>query len=371
MNKPNKMILTAGPSISKKEINYVLDAIKNGWNEKWSEYLEKFEKAFADYVGVKYAMATSSCTGAMHLTLKAIGLKENDEVIVPEITWVATAAVVTYCGAKPVFADVDPDTWCISQGSIKKNISKRTKAIIPVHNYGNPCDMDEIRKIAKEYNLFILEDAAPSLGAIYKGKKTGSMGDAAAFSLQGAKIATSGEGGMFLTNDKKLYEKVKKLGDHGRSLTKALWNDEIGFKYKMSNIQAALGLAQLERIEDLVAKKRLIFSWYKKNLEDIEGLRLNVEHENTRNIYWMPTIVLDKNFGIARDKLIIKLKENLIDCRPVFYPLSSLPMFQTQEENINAIHLSKNGINLPAGYNRTRKEIDYICFIIKKFLRIK
>ena len=192
MKKREKLILTAGPSITDKEISYVNDAITNGWNENWNKYIVKFEDAFSKYIGIKHAMTTSSCTGAMHLALKALGVKEGDEVLVPEITWVATASVVTYVGAKPVFVDIENDTWCMDPKSVKASITPRTKAIMPVHLYGHPADMDEIIEIANHHNLIILEDAAPSLGAEYKGKKTGSFGNASAFSFQGAKIATTG-----------------------------------------------------------------------------------------------------------------------------------------------------------------------------------
>lgn len=370
MKKREKLILTAGPSITDKEISYVNDAITNGWNENWNKYIVKFEESFAKYIGVKYAMTTSSCTGAMHLALKALGVKEGDEVLVPEITWVATASVVTYVGAKPVFVDVENDTWCMDPKSVKSSITSRTKAIMPVHLYGHPADMDEITEIANHHNLYVLEDAAPSLGAEYKGKKTGSLGNASAFSFQGAKIATTGEGGIFLTDDSDLFKRVVKLGDHGRSLTKALWNDEVGHKYKMSNIQAALGLAQLERIEELVAKKRQIFSWYANHLKEIDGVSLNVERQGYHNIYWMTTMILDKDFGITRDDLITKLKKWNIDSRPVFYPLSHFPMFE-KRQNKNAERLSSRGINLPSGHNLMKDDVEYICEVIKIILEEK
>ena len=368
LKKREKLILTAGPSITKKELDYVSDAVLNGWNEKWDHYLKKFEVEFSRYVGVKHALTTSSCTGAMHLALMSLGISKNDEVIIPDISWVATASSVVYTGAKPIFADIEKDTWCVDPASIRKLITKKTKAIMPVHLYGHPANMDEIGKIAEENNLVIIEDAAPSLGADIKGKKTGSFGIASAFSFQGAKILTTGEGGIFLTNNDELYEKVSKLGDHGRSKTKTLWNDEIGYKYKMSNIQAALGLAQLERINDLVDKKRKIFSWYKERLETIDGLQLNVEKPGCKNIFWMTTIVLQKDFGISRDEIIKKLKEWNVDSRPVFYPLSSLPMFD-DVNNIHAQNLSSNGISLPSGHNLQEDDINYVCEVLKYILK--
>ena len=370
MEKAEKLILTAGPSITEKEIAYVNDAVSNGWNEKWNEYIIKFQEEFSRYIGVKHALATSSCTGAMHLGLKSFGIKENDEVIVPEITWIATASAVTYVNAKPVFVDIEEDTWCINPESIRKAITSKTKAIIPVHLYGHPANMDEIMEISEANNLIIIEDAAPSLGASYKDKKTGSFGDCSAFSFQGAKTATTGEGGILLTNNSEKFQEIEKLGDHGRSFDKKLWNDEIGFKYKMSNIQAALGLAQLERIDELVNKKRQIFSWYKKILGEINGIRMNIEKSGSRNTYWMSTIIVKENVGISREDIIQKLKEWNIDSRPTFYPLSHMPMFDTQH-NKNAENFSKNGINLPSGHNLEEKQVDYICEVLKKIIEGK
>ena len=368
LEKRENLILTAGPSITKNELDYVSDAVLNGWNEKWDYYLKKFEAEFSRYIGVKHAITTSSCTGAMHLALMSLGISKNDEVVIPDISWVATASSVVYTGAKPIFADIEKDTWCIDPTSIRKLISKKTKAIMPVHLYGHPANMDEIVEIAEENDLVIIEDAAPSLGADIKGKKTGSFGIASAFSFQGAKILTTGEGGIFLTDDDELYEKVSKLGDHGRSKTKTLWNDEIGYKYKMSNIQAALGLAQLERINELVDKKRKIFSWYKERLETVDGLQLNVEKSGCKNIFWMTTIVLKKDFSISRDEIIKKLKEWNVDSRPVFYPLSSLPMFDNVN-NIHAQNLSSNGISLPSGHNLQEDDINYVSEVLNHILK--
>ena len=361
--KRDTLILTAGPSITEREENYVLDAVRNGWNTHWGDYLQRFEKAFADYVGVRHAMATSSCTGALHLTLAALGVGPGDEVIVPEITWIATAAAVNYVGAKPVMVDIETDTWCIDPRSVEATINGRTRAIIPVHLYGHPADMDPISALAERHGLFVVEDAAPSLGAMYHGKRTGSLGRAAAFSFQGAKIMVTGEGGMFVTDDTALYERVKKLGDHGRSLTRPLWNDEIGFKYKMSNLQAALGLAQLERIEELVAKKRQIFEWYRTGLEGLP-LTLNAERPGCRNICWMTTLILDDAVAIERDALIRQLREWNVDSRPVFAPMSEMPMFEKRDNPI-AARIGARGINLPSGHTLTRDDIEYICAVIR------
>jgi len=367
MYKPTKTILTAGPSISSLELKYVMDAAKNGWNEEYDKYLVKFADAFAKYIGVKYAWPVSSGTGGLHSALMALDIKKGDEVIVPEISFVASANVVEYVGAKPVFVDVEKDVWTIDPKDVERKITKRTKAIMPVHIYGNVSDMDPINKIAKKHGLKVVEDACPSAGAEYKGKKTGNLSDIAAFSFQGAKIMVTGEGGMLVTNNADLYEKSMYWGNNAKHKTKAFWNDNIGYMYRMSNLLAALGLGQLERNDTFVAKKRRIFTWYEKRLKDIEGISLNVEKKGTKSIYWMSSIVLDKDFGLSRDEVMVKLKEKKIDTRPFFYPMSMFPMWKEQKTP-NAHHVGLNGINLPSGVNLKEEQIEYICNALRSIL---
>jgi len=291
--------------------------------------------------------------------LAALRFKKGDEIIVPEITWVATAAVVTYVGATPVFVDIDRDSWTIDPDSIKKAINKKTRGIIPVHLYGHPANMDEIIKIAKEYNLFILEDAAPSIGAEYKGKKTGGLGNVAAFSFQGAKLLVTGEGGMMVTNDDKIYERASFLANQGRDANIPFFINEIGYKYKMSNIQAALGLAQLERIDELIKKKRQIYEWYKGRLWGAKGIRLSIEKDWAKSIHWMTSIVLEDNLPINREDFRAKLKKRNIDTRPIFPPMSSFPMFKKANNPI-AEFVGRRGINLPTPMTLSKEEADYI-----------
>lgn len=372
MNITNKLILTAGPSITSKEIEYVNDAVLNGWNNHHSDYIRKMEEAFAKYVGVKYAMATSSCTGALHLALLSLGVGPGDEVIVPETTWIATASAVIYVGATPVFADVEADTWVMDPKSVEKLITPKTKVIIPVHLYGHPVDMEPIWELAKKYGIDILEDAAPSIGAEYKGKKTGSLGRAAAFSFQGAKALVTGEGGILVSDDKELIDRARFIGDHGRHPSRALYNIEIGYKYKMSNLQASLGLAQIERAEEMVAKKRQIFKWYQERLQDVNNITLNVERPWARSIFWMSSLIMHDTIKMSRDEFMIKLKERNIDTRPFFYPISSFPMFEgIKVDNPVAYAIPLRGINLPSGHERTEEEIDYICAHIKDILGSK
>lgn len=364
-----RMILTAGPSISEREIQYVMDAVKNGWNERWDNYLKRFEQSFARYVGTEYALATSSCTGAMHLALLALDIKKGDEVIIPDMGWVATASVVKYVGAEPVFADVLSDTWCLDPESVKKAITSKTKAIMPVHLYGHPCEMDELNKIAKDKGIFIVEDAAQAIGSLYKNKKPGSLSDIGCFSFQGAKIMVTGEGGMLVTDSLDLYEKARFFNNHGRDPRGSFLILEIGYKYKMSNLQAALGLAQLERIDKLVEKKRLIYSWYSRYLQDMDGIILNAQKPYVVNNYWMSSIILDKKFKVSRDELMKIFKEKYhIDSRTFYYLISELKPFKKRFKNRVSDYLSKNGINLPSGHNLKEEDVAYISKSIKEIL---
>lgn len=378
-NKGRKMIPVAGPWITQKEVDYVADAAANAWYENANIYNERFERAFAKYIGVKYAVSLPSCTSAIHLALLYYKIGPGDEVIVPDITWIATAAPISYVGATPVFVDIDPKTWCISPESIEARVTRRTKAIIPVDLYGNIPDMDAIYDIASRYNLVIIEDAAEAIGSEYKGRKAGSLGDIGVFSFHGTKTLTTGEGGMLVTNDENAYKRVLFLRDHGRAPgEKMFWNTEVAYKYKMSSLQAALGLAQLERIEELVAKKRLIFSWYKEELKDFEGISLNYEGSDVKNTYWMVTAIIDPSFGITKEKLIYLLREHGIDSRPFFYPLSSLPPYEhldqakvARELNKVSYQISPYGINLPSALNLTREQVKFVCDTLKKILLSK
>lgn len=369
--KPKNTILTAGSWISQKEIKYVFDAVKNGWNWHWADYIHKFERKFAEYIGVKYAIATSGGTGALHLSLATLDIGPGDEVILPEITYWACSDVITLLGAKPVFADVLKDTWCIDPESVKKRITKKTKAIMPVHIYGNPVEMDEILEIAKKYRLYVVEDACPAVGSIYKGKRLGSMGDFGAFSFQGAKIMVTGFGGMLVTNNEKFYKKVLWINNHGEDPQKQFWQTKVGYTFEMSNIQAALGLAQLERIESFVKKKRQIFDWYYQRLRDIDGISLNYERPDTKSNRWMSSIILDKDFGLTRDEVRAELKKRLVDTRPFFYPISVFPLYKTMKrENPVAYHVALNGINLPSGLMLKEEEVDYVARSVRLIFKV-
>jgi perosamine synthetase len=371
-----RKIPVAGPWITEKEIEYVSDAVANAWYGNANVYHERFEKAFAAYVGTSYAIALPSCTSALHLSLLASGVKEGDEVIVPDITWIATSAPIAYVGATPVFVDIARDTWCLSAESFEACITPRTKAVIPVDLYGGMPDMDTILGIARHHKIAVIEDAAEALGAEYRGKRAGSFGNTGVFSFHGSKTVTTGEGGMLVTDDEDLYKRIQVLRDHGRQPgDRMFWNTEVAYKYKMSSMQAALGLAQLERIEELLERKRQQFEWYKQELAGIRGITLNIEPQGTRNVYWMVTIVLDSKLGFNKTQLMERLSQFGMDTRPFFHPLSSIPAYEdseqahlAQQRNKVAYEISPAAINLPSALSLGRDEILSVCTAVKEIL---
>ena len=373
-----EQIPIAGPWITQREIDYVTDAVTHAWYANANIYHERFQKAFADYLGVRFAISLPSCTSAIHLSLLALGVGAGDEVIVPDITWIASAAPITYVGATPVFADIDPKTWCLSAESFEKCITAKTRAVIPVDLYGNMPDMDAIQHVAKRHAVAIIEDAAEAIGSEYKGKKAGSFGDIGVFSFHGSKTLTTGEGGMLVTDREDIYRRVLVLRDHGRKPDDMMfWNTEVAYKYKMSSMQAALGLGQLERVDELIGLKRQIFAWYQDELEKIEGITLNFEAPHTKNTYWMVTVILDSGFGLAKDRLVKGFRERNISARPFFHPLSSLPAYHAtaqarpaRQRNTVSYQISPYGINLPSGLNMTAEKVSYVCKALKEMLPV-
>lgn len=357
------------PSITEKEVAYAADAASTGWGEKCYEYIARFEALFCEHLGVKHAIATSSCTGALHLGLAALGVGPGDEVILGDTNWIASAAPITYLGARPVFVDVLPDTWCLDPARVEAAITPRTKAIIAVHLYGNLCDMDSLLAIGTRHGIPVIEDAAEAIGSQWHHQRAGSMGKFGTFSFHGTKTVTTGEGGMFVTNDSDFFEKVLSLSNHGRAKgqTKQFWPDSIGFKYKMSNIQAAIGCAQLERIDALIAEKRRVFTYYAKKLSGLP-LRLNPEPAGTVNGYWMPTIVVDEGVSFDREALLAAFKDDDIDGRVFFWPLSMLPMFEDQPNHIVGYGLYVRAVNLPSYHDLSESEMDRVISKVRNYL---
>jgi perosamine synthetase len=355
------------PSITELEIRYANDAVTNGWGEKCYEYIHRFEEMFRQHLGVKHAIATSSCTGALHMGLAALGIGPGDEVIMADTNWIATAAPIVHLGAKPVFVDILPDSWCIDPKLAEAAITPKTKAIIAVHLYGNLCDMGALLDIGTRCGIPVIEDAAEAIGSEYHGKRAGSMGAFGSFSFHGTKTLTTGEGGMFVTNDDKLYEHVLTLSNHGRARgqTKQFWPDMVGFKYKMSNIQAAIGCAQIERIEDLVRRKREILFAYKSHLEQTSGMTMNPEPDGTMNGSWMPTVVFDQRLKVTRESMIDAFGRENIDARVFFWPLSKMPMFELDVHNPYASCIPARAINLPSYHDLSSEDIKRVCDVIE------
>ncbi|MFH0730464.1 MAG: DegT/DnrJ/EryC1/StrS family aminotransferase [Pseudomonadota bacterium] len=358
------------PSITELEVKYAVDAATNGWGESCYDYIYRFEDSFKKYLGIKHAIATSSCTGALHMGLNAIGIKPGDEVILADINWIASAAPIVYLGAKPIFVDILPSTWCIDPEKAESAITRNTKAIIAVHLYGNLCDMKALLAIGKRHGIPIIEDAAEAIGSIYHGNHAGILGTFGTFSFHGTKTVTTGEGGMFVTQDDALYEKVLTLSNHGRASghTKQFWPNIIGFKYKMSNLQAAIGCAQMERIDNLIARKREIFSYYAQHLGNLP-LTVNPEFAGTTNGFWMPSFVVNKGVPFNRYALLDEFKRNNIDGRVFFWPLSILPMFKERPENVISYGLYDRAVNLPSYHDLTESEMNRVINIVKRIFR--
>ncbi|HEX4934087.1 MAG TPA: DegT/DnrJ/EryC1/StrS family aminotransferase [Gemmatimonadaceae bacterium] len=369
-------IPVAGPWITQREIDYVTDAVTHAWYGNHNVWHERFERAFAAHARRRHAIALPSCTSAIHLSLLALGVGPGDEVIVPDATWIATAAPISYVGATPVFADVDPGTWCVTAETVAACVTPRTKGLLVVDLYGGMPDLDPILALAAERRFAVVEDAAEAAGATYRGRPAGSFGATSVFSFHGSKTLTTGEGGMLLTDDDAIRERVLFLRDHGRRPGDSLfWNTEVAYKYKMTSLQAALGLAQLERLEELIARKRETFGWYREELDGVDGVTLNAEPEETRNAYWMVTAVWDARFGLDKAEVGKALAARGVDTRPFFHPLSSLPAYaatpgvaQARARNRVAYDLSRRAINLPSALSLTREQVARACAAFRETL---
>lgn len=354
-------IPVAEPLLAGNELKYVTDCIETGWISSLGKYVKDFEQQFAAYCGAKYGIATANGTVAIHLLAATLNLGPDDEVIMPSLTYVATANGIRYTGATPVFVDSEAETWNIDPETVTAAITPRTKAIFGVHLYGHPADMDPLREIAAAHNLWLFEDAAEAHGAYYKGQHTGNLGDASIFSFYGNKIITSGEGGIILTDNEEWAKRAFFLENQGRYSDNPYWHPEIAFNYRMTNVQAAIGLAQFEKIDELIAVRRRNAAHYNQRLSDVAGLRLPPDAPWASNVYWMYSILIEDDFGISRDELRTQLRQANIDSRPFFYPVHALPMYNTGQSLPVAERLSRQGLNLPSGATLTSDQIDYIC----------
>ncbi|MBA7699627.1 GDP-perosamine synthase [subsurface metagenome] len=356
----------AEPEVGDRELEYVTECITSNWISSVGKFVTQFEEEFARFCGTKYAVATSNGTVALHLALVVLGIGAGDEVIVPTLTFIATANAVTYTGARPVFVDSERYTWNIDPEKIEAAITPRTKAIIPVHLYGHPADMGPILKLAKKYHLYVIEDAAEAHGALCHGQTVGSIGDMGCFSFFGNKIITTGEGGMITTNNKEFAQKAKMLRDHGVSPDKKYWHPIIGFNYRLTNVQAAIGVAQLEKIDRLLERKREIAGLYRSLLKDVAGITQPPEASWAKNVFWMYSILVEKEYGMSRDDLIARLGDNGVDSRPVFYPIHTMPPYKQNLVLPVAEELASKGISLPSGIGLRDEEIERVASLIKK-----
>lgn len=372
MSRDARRIPVAGPSITEREVSFVADAVANAWYEGANVYHRRFEEAFAAYVGRRHAMALPSCTSALHLSLLALGIGAGDEVAIPDITWIASAAPITYVGATPVFVDVDPQTWCIDVQSLRAAVTERTRAVVAVDLYGGIPDMAALTASADELGLAVIEDAAEAIGSRRDHACAGSFGAASTFSFHGSKTLTTGEGGMLVTDDDDFRARCDFLRDHGRDPgDKSFRSKEVAYKYKMSSMQAALGLAQLERIDELIAAKRTAFGWYRDAIDvgPLTGaVTLNAEPAGVVNSYWMVTAILSPELNLTKEVVIDELGRRGIDSRPFFDPLSSLDAYRdlpgariARERNAVSYRLAPLGINLPSSLALTERDVAYVC----------
>jgi perosamine synthetase len=352
------------PSLTGNEKKYVMQCLDSTWISSKGKFINQFEESFSEYLGIKYSAAVSNGTVALHAALLALGIGKGDEVIVPTFTYIASVNAINYTGAVPVFVDSKEDTWQMDPEDVKRKITSKTKAVMVVHLYGHTCEMDELVKICKEHNLYLIEDTAEAFGSKYKSKFAGTFGDISTFSFFGNKTITTGEGGMVSTNSKKLYDLVLRLKGQGLAAGKEYFHDIVGYNYRMTNICAAIGCAQLENANDIITKKREIANWYNNQLNDLP-LQLHKELKDVFHTYWMYTVMV--NDAEKRDKLRTFLKEKGIETRPAFHPSHQMPMYSKEGVSFPvAESLALRGINLPSYPELNENDVKYISEQIKK-----
>lgn len=353
------------PSLNGNEKKYVNECLDSSWISGKGKFINEFETAFAKFVGTRHGTTVCNGTVALHLALEALGIGEGDEVIVPTLTYIASVNAITYTGAKAVFVDSLPDSWQMNPEDVVKKITASTRAIMCVHLYGHPCDMEKLVNVAKDNNLFLIEDCAEAVGSKYKGEHVGTFGDVATFSFYGNKTITTGEGGMVVTNDETLYDRLVHLKGQGLAKYREYWHDAIGYNYRMTNICAAIGLAQLEQIDEILAKKRQVANWYKEALKG-SRFEFHLEFEDVVHSYWMCTILIPE--GMDRYSLKEFLIEHGIETRPMFYPIHTMPIYsQKYEKHQIAESLARRGMNLPSYPGLKKENIFEIIDCLKLF----
>ena len=364
-----RRIPVAEPALVGREREYVADCLATTWISSTGRYVDAFEEAFADFCGVEHALSCASGTAALHLALLAEGIGVGDEVIVPSLTYVATANCVRYCGATPVFVDSVRDSWNLDPALLEGLITERTKGIVAVHLYGHPAEMDPIVDLARSYELFVIEDAAEAHGARYRDRIVGSIGTTAIFSFYGNKIVTTGEGGMVVTNDSEKAERIRMLKGQGQDPERRYWFPIVGYNYRLTNVAAAIGLAQMERIDWHLERRRENASWYRDELSGLDWLELSPELDWARNAYWMTCALVGHDGPLTRDELIPKLATQGIETRPFFYPLHTLPPYRHSVAGRTlqvAEDLAARGINLPSSALLTRDDVAFVGAALEK-----
>jgi perosamine synthetase len=363
------MIPVFAPWLSDGVRRYVLDCVESGWISSLGEYVGRFERDFAAFCEAGHGVATSNGTTALHLCLATLGIGPGDEVLVPDMTFVSTANVVRYTGATPVLVDAEPRTWGMDPEDARRKLTGRTRAIIPVHLYGHPVDMDPILALGAAHGVDVVEDAAEAHGARYRGRRVGALGRMGAFSFYGNKIITTGEGGMVVTNDPTLAARAAFLRDHAMDPRRRYYHPEIGFNYRMTNIQAAIGCAQLEQVDRILARRKEIAAAYAGGLAGIAGLTPPPAESWAENVYWMYSVLVEPAFGLDREALRAALRARGIDSRPFFVPLHDLPPYRTEPTFPVAAALGAKGINLPSGTGLLPHEIATVCDALRELGR--
>jgi perosamine synthetase len=367
-NTEDEMIPWGKPCLGEKEKSYLLKAFDSTWISG-GEFVDRFESDFAKLIGTKYAVTASSGTAALHLALLALGIGPGDEVIVPAFTFVAPANMAILTGAKPVYVDIDPTTWCIDANEVEKSITAKTKAIIPVHVYGNVCEMTALLKIAKGKGVYLIEDVAEAAFSKYRGKYAGSFGNLGCFSFQATKTITMGEGGAVVANDEKLNERVRILRSHGMRENKRYWHDMVGYNYRLTNLQAALGCAQLENLDKIITEKSRIYRRYSENLSNLPGIEFQHISREVEPVMWAVAVKIDPvYFKGDRDSLVAELLRRNIETRPGFYPFSVMPLYNAEPLPI-AESISRTIISFPSYLSISDEDIDYICDQLKSLIR--
>jgi perosamine synthetase len=364
-----KRIPVAEPSFGENERRYLNECLSSGWISSQGLFVERFERELAEKLGVPEAVAVSSGTAALHLAVAALGIGPGDEVIVPDLTFAATINSVLHCGATPVLVDVDVDSWTMLPSEVESAITARTRAVLPVHLYGQMAAMDELIALARRHNLLIIEDAAQALGSRLGEQLAGTIGDAGAFSMFANKLISTGEGGMIIFRDAAAAARARVLRDHGMTPGRRYWHDTVGFNYRLTNLQAAIGVAQLERFDYLLARKRKIANAYHRRLADIDGLILPARLPRRFNSYWQYSLIIDGDRqGIHRDEVAARLDQANIETRPLFYPLHIMPPYRNYARGRrfpNTEWLSSRGLSLPSSARLRWDEIDFICGVLR------